>query len=162
MELPENELGPWNIERAVRNIRKGDPDPAAARGMLRLFCTRAKELHFPEWPFPEEYLALLVSAFERYLSGEELDIAKSLGLKRRGRPGSPEIQQRNVYIAAEVLRLEIQGRPVTDNADGEGAIADVAERHGLSASQVRDIYYEYLNDGMAQLVLERRRKKDSA
>ena len=63
-ELSEEELGSLNIELAVRNIREGNPDVAAARAMLRRFCTRAKELHFPKSPFPDEYLVLLISAFE--------------------------------------------------------------------------------------------------
>lgn len=89
-------------------------------------------------------------------------LLKALGPKRLGRPVNNAIQQRNVYIAAEVIRLEIAGRPVTDNAKGEGAFAEVAARHSLSESEVRDIYYEYLNDGMSQILLERLRKPDSA
>ena len=57
-ELSEEELDSLNIELAVRNIREGNPDPVEARAMLRRFCTRAKELHFPESPFPDEHLAL--------------------------------------------------------------------------------------------------------
>ena len=163
-ELSEEELGSLDIELAVRNIRKGNPDKAAARVMLRRFCDRAKELHFPESPFSDEYLALLISAFERYLSGEELDIAKSLGIKRgRGRPRDPNIQERDAIITMEVMHLESEGRTVTDNREGEGAFAEVAARHNLSENQVRDIYYIYEKDTKfwANILTKRLRKSDS-
>ena len=162
-ELSEEELGSLNIELAVRNIRKGNPDKAAARVMLRRFCDRAKELHFPESPFSDEYLALLISAFERYLSGEELDIAKSLGLKKGGHPPDPKIQERNVNITIEVMHLESEGLPVTDNREGEGAFAEVAEHYNLSESQVKDIYYdeEIKIKSMAEIITKRLRKSDS-
>jgi len=162
-ELSEEELDSLNIELAVRNIRENNPDPAAARALLRLFCDRAKELHFPESPFPDEHLALLISAFERYLSGEELDIEKSLGLKRGGRPPDPKIQERNVIITMEIMHLESEGLPVTDNREGEGAFAEVAERHNLSESKVRDIYYDknIMVKAMTEILTKRLRESDS-
>jgi len=163
-ELSEEELGSLNIELAVRNIREGNPDLAAARAMLRIFfCARAKELHFPESPFPDEYLALLISAFERYLSGEKLDIEKSLGLKRGGRPPDPKIHERNVIITMEVMHLESEGRTVTDSRKGEGAFAEVAANHNLSESQVRDIYSDKEKQIkiIAEILTNRLKKSDS-
>lgn len=163
-ELSEEELGSLNIELAVRNIRENKPDLAAARALLRLFCDRAKELHFPESPFHDEYLALLISAIEQYLSGEELDIAKSLGLKKGGRPPDPKIQERNVIITMEIMHLVSEGLPVTDNKEGEGAFAEVAERYNLSESKVRDIYYDenIMVKAMTEILTKRLRKSDSA
>ena len=162
-ELSEEELGSLNIELAVRNIRDGNPDLAAARALLRLFCDRAKELHFPESPFPDEHLALLISAFERYLSGEELDIEKSLGLKRSGRPPDPKIQERNVIITMEVMHLESEGQPVTDNREGEGAFAEVAAHYNLSENQVKDIHYDNKKDTKfwAEILTNRLKNSDS-
>ena len=131
-------------------IKEGNPDTEGSRALLRLFCHRAKQLRFPEAPFPEPLLVFLVDVFERYLSGKEKDLEKALGLKRRGRPPDPEILKRNHFIAADVCRLEMGGKSLTGSrADLDGAFVEVAEKHGLSESEVRDIYYKHQNSGLA-------------
>jgi len=147
--LPEED-----VEYYVSRIKKGDADIAGSRALLRLFCDRAKNLKFPESPFPDPLLELLVCAFDNYLSGSEKDLEKSLGLKRRGKPVNPKIRGRNKLIAADVMRLAFDGIPLMDNLAGEGAFSIVAERNKISESKVRDIYYKYKDDGMSILVYE--------
>ncbi len=144
-----------DLEYYVSRIKKGDPDIAASRALLRLFCDYAKNLKFPESPFSDHLLKLLVCAFENYLSGSEKDLEKSLGLKRRGKPVNPKIRERNKHIAADVMRLKFDGIPLMGNSDREGAFSIIAERNKLSENNVRDIYYEYRDDGMTILLSER-------
>jgi len=144
-----------DVEYYVSRIKKGDPDIEGSKALLRLFCDDAKNLKFPESPFSDPLLKLLVCAFENYLSGSEKDLEKSLGLKRRGRPVNPKIRERNKLIAADVIRLKLDGKPLADNFYTQGAFSTIAERQKLSESEVRDIYYEYKYDGMSILISER-------
>lgn len=89
-------------------------------------------------------------------------LLKALGPIRRGPPVDPDLPQRNVKIAVEVIRLVWEGRPLADNAGGEGAFAEVAQSHDLSASEVRDIYYKNRWRGYSKILQDRLRKKDSA
>ena len=155
-------LSQGDVAHYVALIREGNPDIEGSKGLLRLFCARAKNLKFLVSPFPEPLLELLVSAFENYLSGKEKDIEKSLGLKRRGRPVSRKIQQRNVFIAIDVLRLHLEGKPLTDNRDEQGAFSTIADNSRLSDSEVRDIYYKHYDDAMSIITWCRWLENDSA
>lgn len=150
-----------DVQHYVSLIREGNPDVEGSRALLRLFCARARKLKFPESPFPVPLLELLVSAFEGYLSGDEPDIKKSLGLTRRGKPPNHEIQKRNKFIAADVFRRIECGESLGSSRDGDGAFVAVAEKYGLSEGEVRDIYYKNKTEGMA-IVLMERMKDDSA
>jgi hypothetical protein len=162
-DLDNDDLpGPGTVAYLVDKIREGDPDVEGSRQLLRLFCVRAKKLKFPASPFPEPLLKLLVSAFEKYLSGEETDIAKSLGLKRRGKPPDPAIPERNAYIAKDVLLLHEQGIPLMSNRQQAGAFERVATECDLSEGEVRDIYYAHKNAGLALIIMDRWDDDDSA
>jgi hypothetical protein len=140
----------------VSKAKEGKPDIEGSKALLRLFCERAKKLKFPDSPFPEPLLELLISAFENYLSGDEKDLEKSLGLKRRvGKPPSPEVEKRNINIAHEVLCKDIDGINLTINKISDGAFLEIAELHNLSDSEVRDIYYKHLNDAISLELLKR-------
>ena len=145
---------PEGVAYYVSRIKKGNPDIEGSKALLRLFCDRAKKLKFPKSQFPVPLLELLVSAFEEYLSGSETDLEKSLGLKRRGKPVNPKIRERNKLIAADVMRLTIDGIPLMDNSDRQGAFSIIAERRNLSENKIRDIYYEYKEEGMSILICE--------
>jgi hypothetical protein len=129
-----------------------------ARALLRLFCERAKALAFPESPFPETVLSHLVSAFERYLSGEEKDLERALGLKRRGRPADPEIKARNLRIAIEIEQALGKGNTLTKES---GVIAEIAQRYGLGASEVRDAYYRHRNEARGMIIATRLNEADA-
>jgi len=147
---------PEGVAYYVSRIKKGNPDIEGSKALLRFFCDRAKDLKLPNSPFPVPLLKLLVSAFEGYLSGSETDLEKSLGLKRSGRPVNLKTRERNKHIAADVLRITIDSnKPLIDNRRGKGAFSIVAKRNKLSENKVRDIYYEYKDDGMSILVYER-------
>jgi len=150
----EEILNAGQVVFLTNKIRDGDPDIEGSRLLLKLFCQRAKTLAFPRSPFPDALLTLVAEAFEKYLSGEERNLEKSLGLVRKGRPPNPEIEMRNVMIAADVVRLRQQGRSVKDSASEQGAFADVAEKYGLSESEVDKIYYTHRDDGIAQVLME--------
>ena len=105
-------------------------------------------------------LELLISAFEKYLSGEERDLEKALGLKRRGRPVDPNIEKRNIFIALDVLRLHLDNKPLVDNKNEQGAFSTVAEAKSLSDSEVRDIYYKHRDDAMAVEICSRLQEND--
>lgn len=145
-----------NVNHYIALIREGNPDTEGSRDLLRLFCHRAKKLKFPKSPLPEPLLAFLIDVFDGYLSGKQKDLERALGLKRLGRPPNPEILKRNHFIAADVCRLEMAGKSLTGSrADLDGAFAEVAEKHGLSESEVRDTYYKFQNDGLAIIIAER-------
>src|SRR3954471_19421939 len=109
-EPQEDELpSAGDVCHYVGLIHDGHPDVKGSRALLRLFCHRAKQLSFPASPFPDPLIALLIGAFEGYLSGKEKNLEKALGLKRRGRPADPEIIKRNHLVAADVCRLEMTG-----------------------------------------------------
>ena len=153
-------LSVGDVAHYVSLIREGKPNIEGSQGLLRLFCARAKKLKFPVSPFPEPLLELLISAFEKYLSGEERDLEKALGLKRRGRPVDPDIQKRNILIALDVLRLYLDNKRLGDNKNEQGAISTVAEAKSLSDSEVRDIYYKHRDDAMAVEICSRLQEND--
>ena len=153
-------LSVGDVANYVALVREGNPNIEGSKGLLRLFCARAKKLKFPVSPFPEPLLELLISAFEKYLSGEETDLEKALGLKRRGRPVDPKIEKRNIFIALDVLRLHLDNKPLVDNRDEKGAFSTVAEANSLSESEVRDIYYKHLKDAMSVETLSRLNEND--
>ncbi len=130
-----------NITYYISKAKEGEPDPEGSRDLLRLFCARAKlrSLDSPS----DGLLRFISSAFEKYLSGEEKDLAKSLGLKKVGKPVNREIERRNVFIAFDVLCLHRSGKPLLGNRDERGAFSTIAEQRDLSDNQVRDIYYAY-------------------
>jgi hypothetical protein len=149
-------LSQEDVTYYISRIKEGNPDTEQSRALLRLFCVRAKELKFPDSPFPDALLELLIAAFEGYLSGDQKDLEKSLGLKRRGRPVNPEIVSRNKLIAADVIRIVLEkNKPLADNSKEQGAFSIVAESYELSDSEVRDIYYKHENDGLAIILCER-------
>lgn len=139
-------MGPGTVSYYASLIQEGKPDVEGSRELLREFCRRARRLEHPSSPFPAPLLGVLVSAFERYLSGEAPDLEKSLGLKRIGTPADPEIPERNFWIAVEVFRLNAKGTPLRDNNAGPGAFSIVADRRALSESQVAEIYYQNKNE----------------
>ena len=153
-------LSAGDVAHYVSLVRKGNPNIEGSKGLLRLFCARAKKLKFPVSPFPEPLLELLISAFEKYLSGDERDLEKALGLKRRGRPVDPKTEKRNIFIALDVLRLHLDNKPLVDNRDEQGAFSTVAEAKSLSDSEVRDIYYKHHDDAMAVEICSRSQEND--
>ena len=142
-------LSEGDVAHYVSLVREGNPNIEGSKGLLRLFCASAKKLKFPVSPFPEPLLELLISAFEKYLSGEERDLEKALGLKRRGKPVDPNIEKRNILIALDVLRLNLDNKPLVDNKNEQGAFSTVAEARNLSESMVSEIYYKHHDDAMA-------------
>jgi len=143
----DDEISMDEVRHLVSLIQKGDPDVEGSKKLLRLFCDRAKKLTFPSSPFPPPLLDLIVEAFERYLSGKERDLAKSLGLKRRGRPRKGGTQRRNLAIADKVFRLKERGNTLLanrENANWDGTFETVAQKYGVSELQVRNIYYDFV------------------
>ena len=131
------------------------PDVEGSKKLLKLFCDRAKNLTFPTSPFPQPVLTLIVTAFERYLSGEEKDLEKCLGLKPRpGRRWSKDKQNANLQIAVDVARLNQKGWPLKDTRESEGAFSKLADHLGLKESGVRDIYYKYQVEALSLLLEE--------
>lgn len=141
-------LSVGDVAYYISKVKEGQPDVEGSRDLLRLFCERSKQLKFPDSPIPESLLGFIRSAFEQYLSGKETDLARSLGLKKVGKPASREIEKRNVLIAVDVLRLHRAGKPLADNRDEQGAFSTVAEAKNLSDNQVRDIYYDYADKAL--------------
>lgn len=158
----EERIEPWRVQGYVSLALEGKPDGEGSKALLRLFCERAKKLKFPTSPFPEPLLVLMISAFEKYLSGEEKDLEKSLGLKRRGKPPGPEIQKRNIEIATEVLRLKLDDKPLTPSRESDGAFFMIATRYGLSEQEARDIFYEHQNMARAVICRERLLQDDDS
>jgi hypothetical protein len=153
----DDELVGYDIEHHVRKILEGNGNPDAARNLIQGFCRQAKLLRFPSSPFHESLLELLVYAFEGYLSGDRPDIARSLGLKARGRPVDPIVRERNILMVVDVLTLEMSGENLTENSKRPGAFQVVAERYGIGPSEVRDQYYnkDILVEAMARICCER-------
>ena len=153
------DIGIGDMQLALSNVKEGNPQPERVKKMLALFCERAKELRYPSSPFPDPLTELLIYAFNRYLNGEEPDIAKALGLKGGvGRPPTAETEKRNAKIVAEVLRLNFAGIPLEPNRNClESAFSQVGKKFGLSETQTRDVYYVPLHqsDGLALLLIER-------
>lgn len=155
-----NDLTSGDVAHLVNLIREGKPDIEGSKALLSLFCKRAKKLKFPASPFPEPLLELLVSVFEKYLSGEAKDLEKSLGLKRRGKPPNPAIEKRNIFIALDVLRLHFTGKPLVDNRIEQGAFSIIGEANELSDNEIRDIYYKHYIDAMSIELLGRLSEND--
>ncbi len=135
-------------------ILEGNPDLEGSRQLLRVFCARAKELSSSSSGIPESIIEIIVLAFEKYLSGEEKNINKSLGLIRRGKPLNQEIIKRNHNIAADVERLVISGRNKTISKTSDGAFYLVGKKYSLSESEIEDIYYKYRDDGVVIIKFE--------
>lgn len=139
-------LSVGDIANYVAKIHEGKPDVEGSKALLRLFCERSRANQYQRSAFPEAIVDLLVSAFEKYLSGEEMNLEKSLGLKRRGRPANPDIKKRNIFIARDVMLLNRSGKPLFDNFNEQGAVSTIAEKFKLGDNDVRDIYYEFKED----------------
>lgn len=156
-----DELDPSEFEIHVEKILKGKGSVKAAREIMRIFCERAKLESFPS-SFPLPILQLLVYAFEGYLSGGLPDLEKSLGVKKPGRPPQPKIRARNIAMVADVIRLNMKKRTLTDNRKGAGAFSKIAEIYGVSAEEVRDQYFdkEIQNEAVARIVAARLVKPD--
>jgi hypothetical protein len=139
-----DDIGPGNFALMRSLIAEGKPDRALSRQALATFCRIARAQRPGASPFPPEMLDWIADAFERYLSGEAPDIAKSLGLKTQGKPVDPKTEGRNWVIAARVAALidERDDGKLTDNRQGEGIFADVAGASGTTESVVRDIWYQ--------------------
>lgn len=156
-----NELDSSEFEIQVDKILRGKGSVKAAREIMRIFCERAKLESFPS-SFPLPILRLLVHAFEGYLSGELPNLEKSLGVRKKGRPPQLKIRARNVAMVADVIRLEMKERTLTDNREGPGAFSEIAEIYRISAEEVRDQYFdqEIQNEAVALIVAARLRKFD--
>lgn len=143
-----------SIKHYASLILEGNPDLEGSRELLKVFCARAKELSAPSLGFPEPIIEIIVLAFEKYLSGEENNINKSLGLVRRGRPITEEIIKRNHYIAADVERLVRLGKNKTVSKMSDGAFYLIGKKYSLSESEIQDIYYKYRDEGITIIKIE--------
>jgi hypothetical protein len=143
------------IQYYISLISEGKPDPDGSEQLLKIFCAKAKNLSMPGASLPEPILALIISAFEKYLSGEEKSINKSLGLIKRGKPKNPSNERRNCLIAADVLRLVEAGKNKTISRYSDGAFYTIAQKYKLGESEVEKIFYEYENKGIAILAFEK-------
>ena len=144
------------IQYYISLISEGKPDPDGSEQLLKIFCAKAKKLSMPGASLPEPILALIISAFEKYLSGEEKNINKSLGLIKRGKPKNPSNERRNWLIAANVLRLVEAGESKgISKKTSEGAFYIVGQKYHLSESEVENIYYQFKNEGITILAMER-------
>lgn len=142
----EKLLSVGDIANYVGKIYEGEPDIEGSKALLRLFCEKGRGQQVKNSPFPQPIIELFVLAFEKYLSGEEMNLEKSLGLTRRGRPANPDVEKRNKFVALDVMRLNKSGKPLLDNASEQGAFSTIADKFGLGETEVRDIYYEFKED----------------
>ncbi len=102
-----------------------------ARGLLKLFCSRAPT-------FEEPLLAYVVAALSVYLNNEVPTLDHAFGLKPRGRPSSRSITERNERIATEVAIRMLLHNQTLDNA-----AEDVAKQFGVHESDVRNFYAKH-------------------
>ncbi len=133
-------------------ILEGNPDPEFSSHLLKIFCVKAKKLSSSEIPAP--IIEIIVLAFEKYLSGDEKNINKSLGLIRRGKPKSRKVEDRNILIAADVERLIRLGVTKTLSKTSDGAFYIISKKYNLSESEIEDIYYKNKDMGIAIVQFE--------
>jgi len=139
----DESFGPVRQLHALSLIEDGKPSADTRRQLLHVFCqqVRAGPTAFTQLTW--ETLGWVTAAMEKYLSSEEKDIAKSLGLTVKGRRPDSAIQQRDELIAARVVELlaERGFSQLTDSANCGGVFGDVAEEFNVSDSVVRAVWY---------------------
>lgn len=145
-------------------IAGGKTDVELSRKALAAFCRIARRQRFPTSNFPIEMLAWIADAFEKHLSGDEPNLAKSLGLAARGKPADLRIRRRDALIARDVLARMTRSPNdrLADNKGGAGIFTKVAERFGVSDSIVKAIWYDddMQRIGRSFLELERTLRKE--
>ena len=140
----DESFGPVRQLHTLSLIADGKPSAEMRRQLLKEFCQQVRAGPSAFTQLTWETLDWVTEALEKHLTGEEADIAKSLGLKVRGRRRDSAIQRRDQMIAARIVELmaERGNSQLTDSAKSEGVFGDVAEEFEVSDSVVRAVWYE--------------------
>ena len=140
----EDELSPGDVAELDqdRQLRQADPDEV--RRALRQVCTCLSSGR-PAAPALNEFFCRWVGAF---LNGKYRTLDQALGLMPE--PGrSPEKELRQIDLAADVLRLRLEGKTF------EGAVTEVTKVHGASRSVVARACRDYKESAACIVEIER-------
>lgn len=124
-----------NLFHFLQKFKEGKHEPEEMKRFLERFLNIVNSKEPNDSAEQALVFRYLAEGFTDYLNTpeDEKDLEKSLGLKRtRGRPNN---QEKQIEIAADVLRLLVEGKTLAD------ALFTISDKTGQHKSQIEKSWY---------------------